>query len=114
MSDFVFDLLQARRALGRENEYVFPGTSSSGHLEEPKKALHDVGRACGVKVSVHDLRRTFITVAARCRIPPAELKAIVNHSVGTDVTAGYQRLEAGDLLASMQAVTDRLKALCGV
>ncbi len=114
MSDFVLDLLVARRGLGFENEYVFPGDSKTGHLAEPKKALADVDKACGVYVSPHDLRRTFITVASRCRIAPQELKALVNHALGGDVTEGYNQLTTGDLAEAMQVVTDQMKELCKV
>ena len=114
MSDFVFELLRERRAIGIENAYVFPGDSASGHLEEPKKALAQVGEACGVTVAPHDLRRSFITVASRCRIAPLELKALVNHALGGDVTAAYAQLSAADLADAMQTVCDRLLALaCG-
>jgi integrase len=114
MADYVNNLLIARRALGYENAYVFPGNSASGHLQEPKKAMQDVGKASGVNVSVHDLRRTFITVAARCSIPPMVLQGLVNHSTGRGITAGYARLSDADLVEPMQIVTDRIKALCGI
>ena len=62
MSDVVFKLLNERRKLGNAN-WVFPATSASGHIEEPKFALKLVREASGVRVSAHDLRRTFVTVA---------------------------------------------------
>ena len=65
-------------------------------------------------MSPHDLRRTFITVASRCRIAPQELKALVNHSLGGDVTEGYNQLATSDLTEAMQIVTDRMKELCKV
>lgn len=114
MSDFVHDLLVARRAIGIENGFVFPSESKSGHLSEPKKALAEVGKKCGVSVSAHDLRRTFITVASRCRIAPQELKALVNHALGGDVTEGYNQLATNNLSEPMQIVTDRMKELCQI
>ncbi len=114
MSDFVHDLLVVWRKLGIENDYVFPGDRKTGHLSEPKKVLTNVGTECGVRVSPHDLRRTFITVASRCRIAPQELKALVNHSLGGDVTEGYSQLATSDLAEAMQIVTDRMKELCKV
>ncbi len=114
MSDFVHDLLLARRELGIENAYVFPGDSKSGHVAEPKKALRKIGADSGVYVSPHDLRRTFITVASRCRIAPMELKALVNHALGGDVTEGYSQVSTHDLAEAMQVVTDRIKELCQI
>lgn len=114
MSDYVHELLVARRGLGFENDYIFPGNSRTGHLMEPKKALADIGEACGIYVSTHDLRRTFITVASRCRIAPQELKALVNHALGGDVTEGYNQLSTSELAEAMQIVANRMKELCNV
>src|ERR1044071_6786692 len=63
MTDYVRDLLVARRALGHEGAFVFPADSRSGHIEEPKFPLALVAKTTGLSVSAHDLRRTFITVA---------------------------------------------------
>lgn len=114
MSDYVHDLLVARRGLGFENEFVFPGDSRTGHLMEPKKALAEIGKTCGVHVSAHDLRRTFITVASGCLIAPQALKALVNHALGGDVTEDYNQLSTSTLAKPMQIVTDRMKELCQV
>ena len=89
MSDFVQDLLVARRALGIEGPWVFPANSKSGHLIDVKFALRQIEKTTEIKISVHDLRRTFITVAESCDIPVYALKGLVNHSMGTDITAGY-------------------------
>jgi integrase len=115
MSDFVHGLLVARRALGFENEFVFPGESKSGHLTDPTSALADAAEASGVRVTMHDLRRTFITVARRCRgISEVDSKALVSHAVGSDTTSGYDQVATPDLADAMQIVTDRLKQLCKV
>ena len=80
LTDFVHDLLVARRAIGK-TEFVFFATSASGHIEEPKFFLEQVAAACGVRVSVHDLRRTYITVAGEAATSlPTALRALVNHS----------------------------------
>jgi integrase len=113
MSRYVYDLLAARRAIGVENAFVFPGNGAAGHLTDPKSALHGVGGMCGVYVSPHDLRRTFVTVAAQCRIPPMALSGLVNHSVGTGITAGYARLNTADLAEAMEIISERILELCG-
>ena len=38
MSDYLHDLLTARRAIGRDGPYVFSADSKSGHTEEPRFA----------------------------------------------------------------------------
>jgi len=113
MTDVVHGILVARRALG-DAKFVFPANSRSGHVEEPKFALRLVAQQCGTRVSVHDLRRTYITVAESTDISPLALKALVNHSLGGGVTEGYVQMTAERLREPAQRVADRLKQLCGV
>jgi integrase len=113
MSDFVRDLLVARRGLG-DGEFVFPANSASRHIEEPRHPLDLVYRACGVYVSAHDLRRVFITTAESCDIQLLALKALVNHSLGRGVTEGYVQMNAERLRSPAQKVADRMKELCGI
>jgi integrase len=112
MSDFVHSLLVARRAIGIA-KFVFPGSGKSGHVNETK-FLAMVAEATGIRISAHDLRRTFITVAESTDISPLALKALVNHAVGSDVTAGYVQMSTERLRAPAQKVCDRLKELCQV
>ena len=113
MSDFVRDLLVARRALG-DAKFLFPGPGKAGHFADTNYPLAQVAKAGGVQVSAHDLRRTFITVAESCDISPIALKALVNHSPGSDVTAGYVQISAERLREAAQKVTERMKQLCGI
>jgi integrase len=113
MTDVVRDMLVARRALG-DARFIFPGNSRSGHIEEPKAHLDRIAATTGIHVSAHDLRRTYITVASRTEITGRDLKALVNHSLGTDVTAGYDQVIVADLREPAQKVCDRLKKLCGI
>jgi integrase len=113
MSDYVHDLLVGRRAVG--TKFVFPSDSKSGHIEEPKFALALVAKASGIKVSAHDLRRTFATVASNTpNITEFALKGLINHSMGSDVTAGYLISTAEALRESAQLVADRMTTLCGI
>jgi integrase len=113
MSDFVHAMLVARRALGRTG-HVFPASSKSGHVEEPRFFLDQVAAATGIRVSCHDLRRTYLTIAESCDISPMALRALVNHSLGKDVTSGYVQMNVERLRAPAQKVCDRIKALCEV
>ena len=113
MSTFVKDLLIARRAIGNM-EFVFPADSASGHIEEPKAPLRLVKGACGIEVSAHDLRRTFLSVAERC-VSGIALKALANHSIGDrDVTQGYVQLSQIELAEAAQVVSQRLAELCQI
>jgi integrase len=113
MSDVVYKLLAARRKIG-DAGWVFPASSASGHIEEPKFPLKLVADATGIRVSAHDLRRTFITAAESTDMSVLALKALVNHSLGKDVTEGYVVMDAERLREPAQRVADRLKKLCGM
>ena len=112
VSDFVKDLLIVC-ALGNAG-VVFPAPSKSGHIRDMQYPLTLVAEETGVRVSPHDLRRTFITVAESCDISPIALKALVNHSTGKDVTSGYVIMTPDRLREAGQKVCDKLKGLCGV
>src|SRR5262249_21119820 len=89
MSDVVHDLLVARRAIGRD-QFIFPSPSSrAGYIADAGFHLRQVETASGIKVSAHDLRRTYVTIAESCDISPYALKGLINHTVGDDDTAGY-------------------------
>jgi integrase len=113
MSTFVRDLLVARRAIGRD-KCVFPSNAESGHIEEPKFPLAMVAAKTRVRVSVHDLRRTFITVAESTDMMPWALKALVNHSIGSGVTEGYIQMTTERLREPAQRVCDKLIELCRI
>jgi integrase len=112
MSDFVRSMLIARRQIG--GDYIFPANSKTGYIAEPKFAFDLISKSCGLRVSPHDLRRTFLTVAESTDISPLALKALVNHATGNDVTAGYVHLSSERLREAAQKVTTKMKDLCGV
>lgn len=113
MSDFVRDLLVARRAIGNAG-FVFPAPCKAGHIVDPSFSLKAVAEASGIKVSAHDLRRTYVTVAELMDISPMAIKALVNHAVGSDVTSGYAIMTTERLREAAQRMCDKLKELCGI
>jgi integrase len=113
MSDFVRDLLVARRALGNAR-WCFPGPGKTGHLSGADWPLRLVEKETGIKVAAHDLRRSFLTVAESCEISPLALKALANHATGNDVTAGYVQLSSERLREAAQRVADKMKELCEI
>lgn len=106
LSDYLVELMKGRKA-GNESEFVFPADSASGYLAEPKKRVAAVGEAIGNHFTVHDLRRTFITIAESLDISHYTLKALVNHKADkSDVTGGYIQLNVERLREPMQKITD--------
>jgi integrase len=113
LTDLVRDLLVARRSVG-DTKWVFPADSKSGHIEEPKAIFKLIEKACGIKLSIHDLRRTYLTVADRV-VSGVAKKALVNHALSDrDVTEGYIGLEPKELGEEAQKVADRLRELCSI
>ena len=115
MSSFVLALLEARRRIGNTN-WIFPANSESGHISEPKYPLDLIRAETGIEVSVHDLRRTFITAAESTNMSAYALKALVNHVIDDngDVTAGYIQMTTERLREPAQRVCDQLMEWCGI
>jgi integrase len=113
MTDLVSNLLIARRAIGK-TDFIFPANSKSKHIEEPRSAFDEIEKATGIKVSPHDLRRTFLTAAESLDISPLAYKALVNHAAPRDVTSGYITIEVERLRAPAQKIADKLRQLCGI
>lgn len=59
-----------------------------------------------IQFTVHDLRRTFITIAESVDIPAYALKRLLNHKMSNDVTAGYIVADVERLRKPMQLITD--------
>ena len=102
LSDYLCDLLKKRT---NNSIWVFPSIGKSGHLVEPNKAVKQVCEVSGVEFIMHDLRRTFLTIAESLDIPAYALKRLVNHRI-SDVTAGYIQITVERLRRPMQKITD--------
>lgn len=105
MGDYLYNLL-TKRVEDACDEWVFSSTSENGHLEEPKKAVSRVREATGIYFTVHDLRRTYMTIAASLEISAYALKRLVNHKTSHDVTGGYIILGVEQLRAPVQKIED--------
>lgn len=139
MSNFLYSLfeeLQKRKI----NDYVFPGSGEAGHLVEPRKQMNFITRQTlltingvadqteldkkiakdpdkilpGITFMLHDLRRTFITIAESIDISYAALKRLLNHSDGNDVTGGYLQITTDRLRDPMERISKKLMELMGV
>lgn len=114
MSRQVFDLLVARRALGNDGPFVFPGNGRTGHTTSMGVALGKVAEACGVRVSPHDLRRSFTSIASTCRIHRHVEMMLVAHATDDEVHDAYVVLSPKEVRADVQLVADRIAELCSV
>jgi integrase len=88
LSDFIFGILKSRQE-SSNSIYVFPGQDNNNFIVEPRKQMAKVISKSGVAFTLHDLRRTFITIAESLDIAAYTLKQLLNHKMRNDVTAGY-------------------------
>lgn len=93
---------------------MFPADNPSGYLREPRAYVDAVKRESGVVFMLHDLRRTFSTVAESLDLSHYALKRLLNHRMTGDVTAGYISRNVERLRAPMQQITDAFLTLGGV
>jgi len=108
LSEFLSDLLSERWARSNGSPWVFPGSGKSGHLVETKKFLLRVSAGSGVSFTLHDLRRTFITIAESLDVPYYALKRLLNHRANGDVTGGYIVVNAERLRGPVEQVSQRI------
>lgn len=111
LSGYLMELLSERRQRTGDSPWVFPGTGAGGHFVEIKKALKRVSEASGVKFTMHDLRRTFITIAESLDVPYYALKRMLNHRSGSDVTGGYIVIDAERLRGPVEQVAQKILEL---
>lgn len=115
LSSYILDMLAKRN---REKEpgaiFVFPGSGRTGHLVESKRAINAVRKISGVTFMMHDLRRTFITMAESLDIPYYSLKRLLNHkTTSSDVTSGYIVVDMERLRSLMQKISDHILEITG-
>lgn len=108
LSDFLFNLLSIRKTQS-QGIWVFEGADNTSHLKEPRSAVSRVEELSGVSFTLHDLRRTFITMAESQDIPAYALKKLANHRMAHDITASYIISDVERLRKPMQLVTDFIK-----
>lgn len=111
LSGFLYELLDRRFKARTDSQYVFPGTGKHGYLVEPRKVMNKITEICGIQFTLHDLRRTFITLAESLDIPAYALKKLLNHQMKQDVTAGYIIIDLERLRQPMQLITNKFCAL---
>lgn len=108
LSEYLLSLLNWRYEMYGDSPWVFPGHGRSGHLEEPKKAVYRITKATGIKFTLHDLRRTFITIAESLDISAYALKRLINHKITNDITGGYIIVDVERLREPVERVANAI------
>jgi integrase len=88
LTDYLLGMLK-KRWQTRENEYVFPGQGKHRYIRYVRHHMDLVTERSGVKFMLHDLRRTFLTIADAQDLSAYAIKKLANHKMTGDVTAGY-------------------------
>lgn len=93
LSDLAKEILEARPHI---NEYVFPSRSAKGRVKDPRGPMDKISAVAGVRVTAHDMRRTFRAIAGECGLELWKAKLLMNHRLNQDVTIGHYT-ETSDL-----------------
>jgi len=102
-------MLNSREA-GR-NPFVFPGQIENRPVSEPKRIIEAIRQKCGFHFTLHDLRRTFATMAEIAGVRDYTLKRLLNHSRGRDVTEGYYVPDVDALREPMERICQHILSL---
>ncbi len=86
----------------RVNEYVFGSKGKYGHITEIRTPMKKISEAIGVKVTAHDLRRTFKAMAIENQIELWKANLLTNHQESGVAIKHY--VETSDLQYFRQEV----------
>jgi integrase len=101
----VREILLERKRTDEQQEYVFGSA-------EVRWQLLRIERETGIKLSPHDLRRSWATFAEKAGLGAYAIKAALNHLTTGDVTRNhYAQLDTEDLRPLMQRVEDYILRL---
>ncbi len=112
LTPFLLEILERRKADGA-GSHVFADHREQ-RLQNLRYGLKRIEDQTGIKHSVHDLRRTFLNKAEALDLSHYVLKALVNHSLKGDVTAGYLDIDVERLRKPMEQITDAFLKAFGV
>jgi integrase len=105
LSNYLADMLKTRKT-NSTSDFIFSGDGVRGYLVEPKRQITKIIEKTGAHFAMHDLRRTFVTIAESLDVSSFAVKALVNHKSSDDVTGGYIQMNVERLRKPMQTITD--------
>ena len=115
ISNYVHEIFKRRKSLQVNSNFVFNADNELGQIREPKKIIKYISEKSAIDFTLHDLRRTFISIAESLEITTYTLKRLTNHKTQRDdVTAGYTILTPEELRKPAQLIEDKLLTLGGI
>ena len=112
LSDHLQQMLQRRYVARGNSEYVFPGRGNKHRIVDSDHVVRELAKKINCEFRLHDLRRTFLTVAERLALSYVVLKKLANHSGRNDTTFGYIVVDVERLREPMQKITNEFLRLC--
>ena len=112
MSDYLYDLFLSRK--GKSGGHHVLSGPDGKRYQGFRYAQARIEEETGIKVSPHDLRRTFATIAESLNIPAYAVKGLLNHKTNGDITAGYIQITVERLRKPMQQVSDYILKKGGI
>ena len=111
LSTFLEELLARRYEQRGDSEFVFPGRGGKSHMVDSGHVIEQVIEATGCPFVLHDLRRSFLTMAERLDFSYVVLKKLANHSGKNDTTFGYIIVDVERLREPMEKITNEFLRL---
>jgi integrase len=111
LSSFLEEMLRQRFEAKGTSQYVFPGQGGRHHIVDSGHVIEQVCLKTGIRFTLHDLRRTFLTTAEKLALPYIVLKKLANHSARSDTTFGYIVVDVERLREPMEKISKHLFSL---
>jgi len=98
------------RSRSKSSPWVFPSTkNSSKPISEPRAVLKKLSKEIGKEFTLHDLRRTFTTIAADIGLDYLAIKRLLNHSI-QDITERYVVNQNTEKLKRVKGYLEQIEA----
>jgi len=108
-------LQRRRKAAAEDAEWVFPASSETGHMQEPKKAINAIVKASGLPhFSLHDLRRTCATWMNSTGASLSTIQAVLAQRPQSVAGIHYIKSTADSMRQSLQTAADAMETAAGV
>jgi len=99
--------------LPKDVEYLFPGITGIGRYTDTRKARSKINELCNVRLTNHDLRRTYKSIGAELNINGILIDELLCHSRG-GVDAHYIHPSMGSLRSASQKIADYIIEKSGI
>ena len=93
----------------RDNEYVFPAQGFRNSHQHLIIRADDLKRRTGLDLTVHGLRRTFISTGERLRLRREDINMLTGHTDHTVTGKHYAKISPEDLRPVVQVIADQIE-----